>query len=332
MNAKANTSGALDERVSSDTIVRIRVYDIAPSRLNRILSNCGAGGIYHSSVTVYGKEWTFLGHPFKFSGIFYQPDNSPPTMDTTNATTNRTDTSNGPADRLETGMTLSNVISLGQTNLNTQQVHDVVVSLGQNGGFRGCDYHLVRNNCNHFSQEPMVHVILHGDIQLTLTLLGGNEYCSIEEIEQSVEEGVRAARIPGCLPFYPIIRSPKDHEKIRQFFNLTVSPLASADQGTLTINRIAMLADSAYSSAWLLFDFIKEMDDIGCNISAPKRVLNELRSFAGTLSRATIITRNADQVDISSEEDEDSCCAFDTSSDLVRLGSLDQDEGPSMTF
>lgn len=58
------------------SIVIVNIYDIPSPRFNKFMSATGLSGIYHSAVQVYGKEWTFLGHPFTFSGIYCTPATS----------------------------------------------------------------------------------------------------------------------------------------------------------------------------------------------------------------------------------------------------------------
>lgn len=40
---------------------------------------------------------------------------------------------------------------VGETHLGAQEVQDLVQSMGMK--YKGCAYHLLQRNCNHFSEE-----------------------------------------------------------------------------------------------------------------------------------------------------------------------------------
>lgn len=106
--------------------VIINIYDL--SEWNWWIYFCGCGGIFHTGVEVYGVEYAYGGHEYDMSGIFATNPRDAP----------------GPVVWRES-------IVVGETHMGAQEVQDLVQSLGLK--YKGCAYHLLQRNCNHFSEE-----------------------------------------------------------------------------------------------------------------------------------------------------------------------------------
>ncbi|KAJ2943086.1 hypothetical protein O0L34_g18776 [Tuta absoluta] len=90
----------------------------------------GAGvGVFHSGVQVHGSEWAYGGHPYSFTGVFEI----------------------SPRDARELGdqFHFRQSVHIGYTDFSEDEVRRLVAELGKQ--FRGDRYHLMNNNCNHFS-------------------------------------------------------------------------------------------------------------------------------------------------------------------------------------
>ncbi|XP_037970521.1 deubiquitinase DESI2 [Plutella xylostella] len=90
----------------------------------------GAGlGVFHSGVQVHGCEYAYGGHPYSFTGVF----------DIT------------PRDERELGehFRFRQSVLIGYTRFSEEEVRRLVAELGKQ--FRGDRYHLMNNNCNHFT-------------------------------------------------------------------------------------------------------------------------------------------------------------------------------------
>ena len=98
--------------------------------LNEYTSPIGLG-VYHSGVEIYGKEYAFGGHPFDFTGIF--------------------DMEPRDVEDLGDGFSFKESIAIGLTDFNERDIKKMVEMLGEK--FVGASYHLVKNNCNHFTAE-----------------------------------------------------------------------------------------------------------------------------------------------------------------------------------
>ncbi|XP_065066575.1 deubiquitinase DESI2-like isoform X1 [Rhopilema esculentum] len=110
------------------TAVLLNVYDMY--WLNEYTSSLGLG-VYHSGIEIHGKEYAFGGHPFPFTGIF---DMMPRDLA-----------------ELGEGFQFKEAIVLGFTDFSENDVCDIVEDLGNK--FQGPAYHLIKNNCNHFTME-----------------------------------------------------------------------------------------------------------------------------------------------------------------------------------
>ncbi|XP_077302627.1 deubiquitinase DESI2 [Arctopsyche grandis] len=114
------------EKVLGREPVILNVYDMY--WVNSYTANLGLG-VFHSGVEVHGEEFVYGGHPFSFTGIF------PIT----------------PRDPTELGdqFRFRQSINVGWTDFTPEEVRSAVTELGKQ--FKGDKYHLMNNNCNHFS-------------------------------------------------------------------------------------------------------------------------------------------------------------------------------------
>lgn len=85
--------------------------------------------MFHSGVEAFGTEFAYGGHPFPFTGVFEIT----------------------PRDHDELGeqFQFRQSIQIGCTDFTYEEVRRIVEELGNQ--FRGDRYHLMNNNCNHFS-------------------------------------------------------------------------------------------------------------------------------------------------------------------------------------
>ncbi|CAG2105609.1 unnamed protein product [Medioppia subpectinata] len=89
-------------------------------------------GVFHTGVEVYGKEYSFGGHPHDFSGIFVTPPKDIRSLSVS-------DTFKYKESKL-----------IGYTELTEDSIQQIVTQMGAQE-FRGKDYNLIRKNCNDFS-------------------------------------------------------------------------------------------------------------------------------------------------------------------------------------
>ncbi|XP_052742780.1 uncharacterized protein LOC112051215 isoform X2 [Bicyclus anynana] len=90
----------------------------------------GAGvGVFHSGVQVHSSLWAYGGHPYAFTGVFEIT----------------------PRDERELGeqFRFRQSVHIGYTDFSEEEVRRLVTELGKQ--FRGDRYHLMNNNCNHFT-------------------------------------------------------------------------------------------------------------------------------------------------------------------------------------
>lgn len=108
--------------------VILNVYDMLWT--NDYTRNIGLG-VYHSGVEVYGSEYGFGGHQLPFSGIFEICPKSHA--------------------QLGEQFRFGESIVIGFTEFTEEEVRHIIDELGKQ--FRGDRYHLMNNNCNHFSSN-----------------------------------------------------------------------------------------------------------------------------------------------------------------------------------
>jgi len=84
-------------------------------------------GIFHSGVEINGREYSYGGHEFAYSGVF---DIVP---------------------RSAAGAVFRESISLGTTQLSANEIQQIIDELSDQ--FTGNSYHPLRRNCNSFSEE-----------------------------------------------------------------------------------------------------------------------------------------------------------------------------------
>ncbi|EAN96894.1 hypothetical protein C3747_161g45 [Trypanosoma cruzi] len=113
------------ERKFAENTVFLNLYDLTEA--NDVLYHAGIG-LHHTGVEVYGMEFAF-GRCDEGSGVFeVAPRYSPPHI-------------------------FREQLVLGETQLSQQEVLNLVKEFKENDRqWSGRAYHLVQNNCNHFSE------------------------------------------------------------------------------------------------------------------------------------------------------------------------------------
>ena len=96
--------------------VVLHIYSIS-DRVNRFSLLLGLG-LYHSAVEIYGQEHSFIGHPFKFTGIV----STRPKM---------------------AAYVYLEGLNIGKTSMSKQAVEHCLNKLGRI--FTGSSYHLLQN-------------------------------------------------------------------------------------------------------------------------------------------------------------------------------------------
>ncbi|XP_037960015.1 deubiquitinase DESI2-like isoform X1 [Teleopsis dalmanni] len=114
------------QMVSIHEAVILNIYDL--NWINGYTNTFGFG-IYHTGVEVYGVEYCFGGHRWESSGIFEVPPRNEGV--------------------LGANVRLRQSIRIGTTALSEQSVKELIHAMGTI--FTGNRYHLIQNNCNHFS-------------------------------------------------------------------------------------------------------------------------------------------------------------------------------------
>lgn len=110
--------------------VKLNVYDmVSMANFNQYSSPIGFG-VFHSGAEIYGCEYAYGGHNNSHSGVFEI----------------------APRDVVALGVDsfrFRETIVIGYTNLDEDEVKQIVDQFGEK--FRGDKYHLLHQNCNHFT-------------------------------------------------------------------------------------------------------------------------------------------------------------------------------------
>lgn len=116
--------------------VMLHVYDVAEGNssaaqaikaLNALTrSALGVGGVFHAAVEVYGEEWSY-GYCPHGTGVY------------------------SCAPRSNPAYTFRESVPLGATALSRAEVRRAIEELKRE--WQGKEYHLLRRNCNHFSER-----------------------------------------------------------------------------------------------------------------------------------------------------------------------------------
>ncbi|KAG9510938.1 Deubiquitinase DESI2, partial [Fragariocoptes setiger] len=150
--------GASQRSNEGRTPVRLNVYDMVSMQgLNQYSSPLGFG-VFHSGVEIYGSEYAYGGHNFSHTGVF---EIAPRDVEVLG----------------EDSFKYRETLLIGHTDFDADDVKQIVDSLGEK--FRGDKYHLLHQNCNHFTDA------------LTKVLCG-----------QGIPSWVnRLAYVSSCMPF-----------------------------------------------------------------------------------------------------------------------------------
>eukprot|EP00741_Cyanophora_paradoxa_P020814 tig00021312_g20093.t1 len=104
--------------------VYLNVYDLA--KINEYTSTIGLG-IFHSGVEVLGKEYSFGGHEYSFTGVFDVPPRHAPQA------------------------IFRESVLMGECDKSPMEVKQIIERLAQE--YPGNTYSLVARNCNHFAND-----------------------------------------------------------------------------------------------------------------------------------------------------------------------------------
>ena len=111
-------------------VVYLNIYNI--SSFNKVSEFLGFG-FYHSSVEIYGHEFSYGGHDFDMSGIVcVEAGNS-------------------------AGLTLKEKLPVGVTFYNEDEIDEIVRKFGEY--WLGKDYDPFSSNCNSFTERFISHIV-----------------------------------------------------------------------------------------------------------------------------------------------------------------------------
>lgn len=138
--------------------VKLNIYDIVSmANFNQYSSPIGFG-VFHSGTEIYGCEYAYGGHNNSHSGVFEIAPRDVSVLG-------------------EESFKFRETIVIGYTDFDHEDVKQIVDQLGAK--FRGDKYHLLHQNCNHFTDA------------LTKVLCG-----------QGIPSWVnRLAHVSSCMPF-----------------------------------------------------------------------------------------------------------------------------------
>lgn len=114
------------------TEVRLNVYDmVSMAGINQYSSPIGFG-VFHSGVEIYGAEYAYGGHNNTNSGIFEIAPRDVQVLG-------------------EDSFKFKETLVIGYTDFDVDDVKQIIENLGIK--FRGDKYHLLHQNCNHFTDS-----------------------------------------------------------------------------------------------------------------------------------------------------------------------------------
>ncbi|CAF0787833.1 unnamed protein product [Rotaria sp. Silwood1] len=247
--------------MDSESVI-LHIYSIS-ERVNRFSLMFGLG-LYHTAVEVYGKEHSFIAHPFKFTGIV--------------STTPKT-----------AAYIYQEGLNIGQTKMNKQTVGHVLRKLGKI--FTGSSYHLLYNNCNHFANEfikrlckgklpayinraansvcclpfldtifsartdserffvEVLYLTCSGDMTCVMNILDVDQQTNLSRYISYIEASFEDHSVPKCLPYYPVIKSYNPFTPSNSIVELIKKNLCT--------NFIFIQAKAIYDFAFDLYEELK---------------------------------------------------------------------------
>lgn len=126
------SSSGRNEAPKNGAEVKLNVYDmVSAANFNQYSSPIGFG-VFHSGVEIYGCEYAYGGHNDPHSGVFEIAPR---------------DVASLGADSFK----FRESIVIGRTEFEPHDVKQIVEQFGVK--FRGDKYHLLHQNCNHFTDE-----------------------------------------------------------------------------------------------------------------------------------------------------------------------------------
>lgn len=157
-NSISSGNSSQNERHTGRAEVKLNVYDmVSMTNFNQYSSPIGLG-FFHSGAEIYGCEYAYGGHNNSHSGVFEIAPRDVAVLG-------------------EESFKFRETIVIGYTDFDQDDVKLIVEQLGEK--FRGDKYHLLHQNCNHFTDA------------LTKVLCG-----------QGIPSWVnRLAHVSSCMPF-----------------------------------------------------------------------------------------------------------------------------------
>lgn len=132
-NSSSNTSHSssmMQQPQTGRAEVKLNVYDmVSMANFNQYSSPIGFG-VFHSGAEIYGCEYAYGGHNNSHSGVFEIAPRDVAVLG-------------------EESFRFRETIVIGYTDFDQEDVKQIVDQLGVK--FRGDKYHLLHQNCNHFT-------------------------------------------------------------------------------------------------------------------------------------------------------------------------------------